>query len=292
MMKEEVFSLPLGDGHSLYGRINKAEKPARKAVILCHGLTGHMYEHQYMLARTFFTERGYDVIRFNFYGEEPDARRITDCTVALHAKDLERVLGHFAPQYESLCVTGHSFGGLAVLMADSPHIAAASLWDGTFIPFAEDKNFSKAWSYNKDLGEYMVNWLPIAKVVGKNFYDETRTFTSQQMEKWAKKFDKPVQVIAAGAFNENVPYQKKMFETLAAVKKEYTSIEGASHGFNEGDAVFKLLENTHSWFERALAPQFNKAARKDAVQTVRPVPVPVQLFRKVFGRQQRNRKTA
>ena len=277
-MKEDVFSVPLGDGHTLYGRINKADKPARKAVVLCHGLTGHMYEHQYMLARTFFTERGYDVIRFNFYGEEPDARRITDCTVALHAQDLQKLLQHYAPQYESLCVTGHSFGGLAVLMANSPHIAAASLWDGTFIPFAEDKNFSGQWSYNKDLGEYVVNWSPLTKVVGKKFYEETRTFTTERMEQWAKAFKRPVQVIAAGAFNDNVPYQKKMFETLASGKKEYTVIEGASHGFNEGDAVFKLLESTHRWFEHALAPQFNKVAGR----AVKPAPSHVHLFRKLF----------
>ena len=242
-----------------------------------------MYEHQYMLARTFFTERGYDVIRFNFYGEEPDARRITDCTVALHAQDLQKLLQHFAPQYESLCVTGHSFGGLAVLMANSPHIAAASLWDGTFIPFAEDERFSAPWSYNQDLGEHMVNWQPLTKVVGKKFYEETRTFTSGRMEQWAKAFDKPVQVIAAGAFNDNVPYQKKMFETLASGKKEYTSIEGASHGFNEGNAVFELLESTHRWFEYALAPQFNKAARKPA----KPAPARTPLFKKLFRRAQK-----
>ncbi len=128
--------MPLPDGHKIYGRLNSAGEDTQKAVILCHGLTGHMYEHQYMLARSYFTERGYDVIRFNFYGDEPDSRRITDCTVALHAEDLKEMLEHFAPLYESLYVAGHSYGGLAILMANAPQIAAASLWDGTFIPFA------------------------------------------------------------------------------------------------------------------------------------------------------------
>jgi len=275
-VKEETFSLPLGDGHRLYGRVDHAAQPTGKAVIFAHGLTGNMYEHQYMLARLFFTERGYDVIRFNFYGEEPDARRITDCTVALHAKDLEQLLEHFSTKYKSLCVAGHSFGGLAVLMANSPHIAAASLWDGTFIPFAEDKNFSKSWFYNKDLNEYMVKWPPLTKVVGKKFYDETQTFTTDRMKQWAKKFTRPVQVIAAGGYKENLPYQKKMFRSISSEQKEYTAIAGASHGFNEGNTVFELLESTYSWFEKTLSAEFNKAANKPD----KPVPGHIVPFRK------------
>ena len=268
-MKEEVFSLPLGDGHSLYGRVNYAAQPARKAIVLCHGLTGHMYEQQYMLARKFFTERGYDVIRFNFYGEEPDARRITDCNVALHAKDLEKVLEHFSPKYDSLCVAGHSFGGLAVLMANSPLVAAASLWDGTFIPFAEDKNFCAPWTYSRELDEYIVNWLPVSKVVGKKFHDEIQTFTTDKMEQWAKAFTGPVQVIAAGAFKKNLKYQDDLFASLASEKKEFISIAGATHGFNEGNAVDELLESTYRWCEKALAPEFNKAAKPVARNVVK-----------------------
>ena len=261
-VKEEAFSLPLDDGHKLYGRINYASGPARKAVILCHGLTGNMDERHYQLAQDFFTARGYDVIRFNFYGQEPDARRITGCTVAQQAKDLERLLQHFAPKYESLCAAGHSFGGLTILMANSPLIAAASLWDGTFIPFAEDKTFSEQWTYSKERGDYVVNWPGLTKVVGKKFFDESRTFTTDRMKQWAKNFTRPVQVIAAGAFNDNIPYQKKLFETLASGQKEYTSIAGASHGFTEGNTALQLLENTHRWFELALAPEFNKAAQR------------------------------
>jgi pimeloyl-ACP methyl ester carboxylesterase len=251
-MKEEVFSLPLGDGKKVYGRINRADDYERsdKAVIFCHGLTGHMYEHPYMTARVFFPAQGYDTIRFNFYSDEPDARRITDCTVALHAEDLKTLLAHFAGTYESLYVVGHSYGGLAILMANAPEITAASLWDGTFIPFAEDKDFSSPWFFNKELGEYMVNWLPLMRVVGTKFYEETQTFTTENMKRWAESFTLPAQVLAAGGFPENIPYQEKMFNTLASSDKEFVSIDGASHGFNEGDAVFDLLENTLNWFER------------------------------------------
>ena len=249
-MKEEVFSLPMGDGFSLYGRINRAEGASKKAAIFCHGLTGHMYEHQYMLARSYFTERGYDTIRFNFYGDEKDARRIVHCTVGLHAEDLEKLLQHFSGQYDALYAAGHSYGGLAILMAHSPRLAAVSLWDGTFIPFAEDESFSAPWFYNKELGEYIVDWPPVMKVVGKKFYDETRTFTTGRMVQWAADFTGPAQVIAAGGFPENMPYQEKLFATLSSKDKEFIPISGASHGFNEGAAVFELLENTHRWFER------------------------------------------
>lgn len=271
-LKEEAFSLPLDDGHKLYGLINHAAQTAHKAVILCHGLTGNMNERHYQLAQDFFTACGYDVVRFNFYGQEANARRITDCTVAQQAKDLEHVLQHFKPRYESLCVAGHSFGGLTILMANSPLIAAASLWDGTFIPFSEDKKFSAQWSYSKERGDYVVNWPPVTKVVGKNFYDEAKTFTTDRMKQWAKSFTRPVQVIAAGAFNDNLPYQKKLFESVSSPQKEFASIAGASHGFTEGNTVFELLEKTHRWFELALAPEFNKAARKAGQKVAKTVP--------------------
>jgi len=249
-MKEEVFSLPLCGKYTLHGRINRAVQPTQKAVIFCHGLSGHMYEHQYMLARSYFTERGFDTIRFNFYGDEPDARRITDCTVALHAEDLKMVLTHFADKYKSFYVAGHSYGGLTILMANSPQITAASFWDGTFIPFAENKKFCAPWFHCKELGEHLVDWQPTPRVVGTKFYKETQTFTTERMTNWALNFKLPAQVIAAGDFPENMPYQQKLFETVASPDKEFISIAGAGHGFNEGNAVFDLLKNTHRWFER------------------------------------------
>lgn len=252
-MNEECFALPLCNRNTLYGRINRAGG-ATKAVILCHGLTGHMYEHHFQLARTYFTQRDYDVIRINFYSSEPDARRITDCTVALHAKDLARVVEHFAPQYTSLFAAGHSFGGLTILMANLPALSAASFWDGTFIPFAEDKGFSGCWHYSAELDEYIVDWPPIRRVVGKRFYEETQTFTTDRMVKWAEAFTRPAQVIAAGDFPENMPYQKKFYDTLAP-EKEFVPIAGASHGFNEGGTVFELLDNTHRWFEKFKEPR-------------------------------------
>lgn len=251
-MREEIFTLRVCDNVTLYGRLNRAEE-AQKAVVLCHGLTGHMYEHHFQLARMYFTERGYDVIRVNFYSCEKDARCITDCTVALHAQDLSCVLRHFAPQYRSIYIAGHSFGGLAILMANLPQVAAASFWDGTFIPFAEDKGFSCCWHYNRELDEYIVDWPPVKRVVGKKFYEETQTFTTERMAAWAKAFTRPAQVVAAGAFAENMPYQRKFFETLTT-PKEFALIEGASHGFNEGNTVFQLLDSTYCWFEKFKEP--------------------------------------
>jgi pimeloyl-ACP methyl ester carboxylesterase len=251
-MREETFTLPLGDGFSIHGRVNYGDDYERsdRAIIFCHGLTGHMYEHLYMTSRVFFAAQGFDTIRFNFYSDEPDARRITDCTVALHAEDLKKMLAHFAERYHDLFVVGHSYGGLAILLANSPQVTAASLWDGTFIPFAEHEGFSASWFFNKELSEHMVSWQPTMRVIGTKFYEESRAFTCERMTAWAQQFTKPVQVLAAGAFLENVPYQEKMFNALGSADKEFVSIDGASHGFNEGDAVFDLLENTLNWFER------------------------------------------
>ena len=247
-MKEETFSLPAGDGFTIYGRVNYAEEKARRAVVLCHGLSGHMYEHYYQDAKRFFTARGYDVIRFNFYGDEQDARRTTGCTVGLHAEDLKTVLAHFAPLYKRIYTAGHSYGGLVILMANPQEVAASSLWDAAFIPM-EDNVWQQEWRYSQELDEYYVIWPPAPVILGKKIYEDRLTFTREKFRVLAASLTRPAQVLAAGAFEENLPYQKNLFDTLGC-EKEYKSIPGATHCFYEGDAMSDVLENTYLWFER------------------------------------------
>lgn len=247
---EETFALDSGDGFTIYGRINRAHaRVATRAVVLCHGLTGHINEHHFQEAKRFFAARGYDVIRFSFYSEEENARQIVDCSVAVHVSDLRIVLAHFALQYEKLFVAGHSYGGLTVLMANPENVAAASFWDASYVAAGENPLWEKYWQYDEAQDTCLIIWPPISAVVGKNFYNERKSFTRKFLDDYAESFVAPAQVLAAGAYSENIPNQKTLFDCLAS-EKEFYLISGATHVFVEGDTVFDLLEKTYQWFER------------------------------------------
>lgn len=247
---EENFALDSGDGFTIYGRVNYSRlASARRAVILCHGLTGHMNEHHFQDAKRFFAAQGYDVIRFGFYGEEENARQIADCSLAVHVKDLRTVIGHFAPRYERLFLAGHSYGGLAILMANPESVTAVSFWDASFHATDENPVWEKYWQYDETLDTCLLTWPPVSMIVGKGFYEERKSFTRKFLNDYAESLIAPAQVLAAGAYSENIPNQKQLFDALRS-EKEFYLISGAGHCFFEGDTVFDLLEKTHQWFER------------------------------------------
>lgn len=247
---EDTFALDTGDGFTIYGRINRSRlAPAARAIVLCHGLTGHINEHHFQEAKRFFAARGYDVIRFGFYSEEENARQITDCSVAVHVRDLRTVLAHFAPQYQKVFVAGHSYGGLTILMANPENVAAVSLWDASFYDTGENPQWEKFWECNEALDTCLITWPPMSIIVGKNLYNEKKSFTRKFLNDYAESLSAPAQVLAAGANSENIPNQKILFDCLKS-EKEFYLIPGAGHCFFEGDTVFDLLEKTLQWFER------------------------------------------
>lgn len=248
-MKEEAFSIPTGDGFTIYGRINRAEQASGKAAVFCHGLTCSMNDHHLQAAKRYFAAHGYDAILFNFYGGEDDARRVEGCSVAVHVADLNLILEHFAPLYEKIFVAGHSYGGLTVLSANPSRAAAVSLWDATFVPSDKDP-WAQFWVHDKTLDTCIANWPPLRIILGKKVYEEKMAvFTRDGLENIAQAFTRPAQVLAAGGFEMNLGHQRALYDSVRSEKAFY-AVPGAGHMFSEGDTVFDLLETTYQWFER------------------------------------------
>lgn len=240
---EEDFSLPTADGAIIYGRINYAgDKPAEKLLVLSHGLTGHINEYIHQMARDYFNDRGYDVVRVSYYSSGDKARNLKDCTLKIHAADLNVVINHFSAKYKKTHVAGHSYGGLTILFAN-PKVTSVSFWDSSFVP-----SFWRAeGAYIPELDCYKIGW-GCYNLVGKAMVEEAANIKEEDAIALAQALNVPAQVLLAGANNEN---EKRMllFESLNS-PKDFYDVPNADHCFNKGKTVYDLLDKTNAWFER------------------------------------------
>ncbi len=242
--KEVDFDLAAFDGKKIWCRLNRADSgKTGKAIILSHGLTGNPNEYIHMMARNYFTARGYDVYRFAYYTDGDDYRILTDCTLDIHGKDLNSVVDFVQQSYEKVFVCGHSYGGQTILSA-TPSVAAISFWDSSFIP----KTFwEEEACYVPENDCYKFVW-EIEPLVGKAMYEEGIQMTAKQASENAKNIKAPSQVIHAEICLSD-GWRKGLYEALNE-PKELCMVKGADHCFTKGDTVFDLLENTYNWFER------------------------------------------
>lgn len=241
--RESNFSLTAGDGAVISGTLNRAgDAPAAKLVILSHGLTGHPNEYIHLMARDYFNDRGYDVVRFGYYGYGPGARNLKDCTLKIHASDLNAVVGEFSSSYKKIFVAGHSYGGLTILFAN-PKANAVSFWDSSFVP-----SFWKTEGiYIPEMDCYKIGW-GTDKLVGKAMVEEAAALREEDSIAMAQALSSPGQVLLAGDNDENTK-RTLLFESLKG-PKDFYDVPHADHCFNKGKTVYDLLEKTHCWFER------------------------------------------
>ncbi len=243
LARETDFSIPAADGAIIYGRINCAgDKPSEKLVVLSHGLTGHINEYIHQMARDYFNQRGYDVVRFSYYCSGVKARNLKNCTLKIHAADLNAVLAHYTPQYKRVHVAGHSYGGLTILFAN-PKVTSISFWDASFVP-----TFWKTEGvYIPEIDCYRIGW-GCDNLVGKEMVEEANNLTENDSIAMAQALQAPAQVLLAGDNSENEK-RTLLFDSLKEPKNFY-DVPHADHCFNKGNTVYDLLENTHTWFGR------------------------------------------
>lgn len=242
-LQEKDFQLATPDGKAIYGTLTRAPMDTDKAILIAHGLTGHKGEHMHMEAKRFFSNNGYDVIRFNFYDGADDARNLEECTLALHAQDLNQVCDHFRPSYKKLFVAGHSYGGLTLVIAN-PTATALSFWDSSFTPY---KGFMERESRKLNGTPYYTIGWGTSVLLGAAMVEEAKRMDEEAFT-YAQKITTPSQVILAGDNSEN-PTRTILYESLTC-PKDFEDIDRADHTFSKGDTLYTLLKRTLAWFEQ------------------------------------------
>ncbi len=237
-------AIPAVDGKTIYGLFNPAQAGKSDAlVILAHGLTGRIREFLHIMAMRAFTAAGYDVARIAFYSGGDNARTMHDCTVDLHARDLNTFIDHFRPKYRRIFVAGHSYGGFSLLFAN-PAVTAVSFWDATWTP---------GWQHEAVAVPELDCFIypdGVNGLLGRAMYDEAMYYAANPPIMQAAQFQSPAQVILAQANEKPGRSRHQLFSALSIADKELVWIDGADHQFTTGQTVEALISATQSWFDR------------------------------------------
>jgi len=240
---EESFTLDTPDGKKIYGLLNRATQPSGKAIILSHGLTGHPGEYIHIMARNFFTQHGYDVIRFSYYAEQADARKLIECTILTHAEDLALVCNHFRQTHGQLYVAGHSYGGLSLLYANPPATAFA-FWDSSYLLY--EGFWKRMIKELPNTSFYIIGWGSY-HLINPAMVALDKSTTVEELNALAAKITTPSLVVLSEESRDN-PSRTPLFPALNCTKKA-TMIDGANHVFTNGDTARDLLQTTLEWFD-------------------------------------------
>jgi predicted alpha/beta-fold hydrolase len=116
---EKQLKIKTPDKHTIYGFLRLHDKRKSKTlVVLVHGLTGSPNEHFHYNGARFLSKHGLASFRFSLYIDAPGGRKLHECGVSTHIKDLNTVLKFFRKKFKKVFVVGHSLGGITVLSAD------------------------------------------------------------------------------------------------------------------------------------------------------------------------------
>ena len=242
-MQETFFNIDTVDNKKIYCVYSTSQDtPSNKAVLLAHGLTGHLNEYIHFIARDYFLSKGYDVFRMAFYAEEEQYRLLTDCTLKTQANDMNSVVAHIKTKHEKVFVCGHSYGGMTILFAN-PDTTANAFWDSSFMPWQEFWN-TKEIEPLPNSKDYQVHWVGITQILSQSMHSEAKKLTEEDSHQLAAHINAP-----SAVFMADHPNNKLLFEALT-VPKIFSIIENADHCFTRGETALELVKQTHAWFEK------------------------------------------
>lgn len=250
MLSDETrIAVPSGDGKTVYGILSRAEPASERVVLAAHGLAGQPDDFALRFARDRFLAAGFDVCRPAFYSWQRDARALRDTTLAVHARDLTAVYDRLAESYADIFLVGHSYGGIALVLAGLPGARAASLWDCLFSP-------ARLWADiiacepAADPASLEIRD-PLRVQVGRAMREEGMALSVAAMRRAAAAIRVPVQIIVAGQGAHTDPAQDYADSFAGPVDR--MTLPEADHLFVRGTCVERLCEETLRWFGRAPA---------------------------------------
>lgn len=246
--EEQVrIALPGDDGTYIYGLLRG--ELTQPVVIIMHGRNGDNNALLPYLGARYLYEHGFASLRINMYGMQDDARDMVDTTIQTHADDFDAVVAWLRAQGATrLYAAGHSYGGITVLKAASK-LDGAILWD---------PSHGLAWQ-----GEVYERWRPKHPVETDDLYistdgagmvvsrrSHTQDLSLGDTSDWAAGKGYPLKIIAADRGIGILTEFCERYHAAADAPKAFVEIKGASHGFDDSDAIMMLLlKETLNWLK-------------------------------------------
>jgi len=186
---EKLVKIPTSNNRKIYCKIRGPL--SRPVIVFVHGLTSDMEEHIFFNGTRFLEKHGYSSLRFDLYGYNSNQRKMKDCTLKIHAHDLDLVLAYLRRRgVKKICVIGHSYGGPAILYSNKKDFDLVIFWDSSY---GKSAIFPSA-RFNKILGE----WIYPGRfdfIIGNAMVKECRGSNFGPM---VKKISVPIKIICAG----------------------------------------------------------------------------------------------
>jgi dienelactone hydrolase len=242
---EKLYSIQLDKMHKAYGKLAGAK--GRPLVIIVHGLPCSINEGIYERACEFFSKAGYATYRFGLYDWHKDARQLIDCTLSIHAQDLDAVVDHFRRKgFKKIYVAGHSFGGPTILLSKKQDFDAAVLWDPSYdVSFTKKKYGVPGGRSIKSLNGYFMRW-GVNVVLSRRM---AREVDELEWDSLTPSFHVPLKLIAAG--KGILVNGCKKYIAHANEPKQLEILKGATHYFDDTPSMQnRLFISTKNWFQK------------------------------------------
>ena len=170
---EVEFSLFADDGKEIRGVMHSPSQGPTVAIVLVHGLTGHMTEYIHIMLGKILSKSGFAVFRFDQYGDEEKQRRFHTSTIRLHCSDTKRVLEYVRSLgFKKIVFAGHSLGSPIAIGATDSEIAGLILLD----PTGDPKDRIKEWEVRDPQREVsFLDWR-VRIMLGAEWIEDAKTF--------------------------------------------------------------------------------------------------------------------
>ena len=233
-------------GHQIFGRTDfSGSKPSDKCFVTVHGYCGRMYERIHVEACEYFVQKGYDVVRFDLQSQN---HKLRDATLQTHAAYLNSVLQEKCASYENLYLSGHSYGGPTIMIAQPHRANAICLWDPSF-------NLPALWKVmecedHKDF--VLLNFGGNEVVAGADMAKEGRSrYGTDECLKLSESLQVPIKVISAEDSEEMKVYEIdcKTWNNAGHTDNCRVVIDGSDHEFFNENTMQQVFEETLDWFE-------------------------------------------
>lgn len=237
---EVEFSLLAGNGKEIRGVMHSPSQAPTVAVVLVHGLTGHMTEYIHIMLGKILSQSGFAVFRFDQYGDEEKQRRFHTSTIRLHVSDTKRVISYVRSLgFQKIVLAGHSLGSPIAIEATDPEIAGLMLLD----PTGDPKDRVKEWEVrDTQRGVSFLDWR-VRIMLGEEWIEDAKTFPDPYSR--FSEIKCPSLIIAAECADQ-MKYCVR-YRGARPTAPEIVVIPGATHCFTEAGAVEALGNAMERW---------------------------------------------
>ena len=213
-------------------------------IIFVHWLTSSKDEEMFVQWEKFFNENWFSTLRFNFYGDWPEERKLNEIWLQDNIDDVNSALKFWKELgYKSIFLVWHSYGWIANLYANLSNVTWLLMWDPSIWWKWLLEDVYEGWKW----WHYIDWWDWIKYTISEKLYEDFQIPSERFLEK-ISKINIPVKIIWAENWLGEVA---KIYYGCANAPKELNIIPWADHRFLDR-WMRELLDGSLNWIIKIL----------------------------------------